>query len=234
MRTWKTFVLATAAMTAIAGSAHAAPFDPAQQGPVATNFLYGYQAGGAFTAYTAANFTPSGCLGSANVSCLTGGPSDFLGVYFASQDTPANTATLLASEVTLHPGANGELSVVRFVAPTAGSYSFTGAFRNVDAPNGNGVIFSSPGGSGTYAAGGSSSFAFTRVLSAGQFADFSIGNNGGYSFDTTGLRLTVTSAVPEPTSWALMIGGVGLVGGALRRRTSAVRASAVRSAARFA
>ena len=29
----------------------------------------------------------------------------------------------------------------------------------------------------------------------------------------------ITAAVPEPASWALMIGGFGLVGGAMRRRT---------------
>ena len=33
-----------------------------------------------------------------------------------------------------------------------------------------------------------------------------------------------TASVPEPTSWALMIGGFGLVGGALRRRGAAVTA----------
>ena len=31
------------------------------------------------------------------------------------------------------------------------------------------------------------------------------------------------AAVPEPASWALMIGGVGLVGGAMRRRRATVR-----------
>lgn len=30
---------------------------------------------------------------------------------------------------------------------------------------------------------------------------------------------TVAAAVPEPASWAMMIGGMGLVGGAMRRRT---------------
>ncbi len=30
-----------------------------------------------------------------------------------------------------------------------------------------------------------------------------------------------TSTVPEPASWAMMLGGFGLIGGALRRRTMA-------------
>ena len=33
----------------------------------------------------------------------------------------------------------------------------------------------------------------------------------------------LTSAVPEPASWGMMIGGLGMVGGALRRRKRAVR-----------
>jgi len=31
------------------------------------------------------------------------------------------------------------------------------------------------------------------------------------------------SGVPEPTSWALMLGGFGLVGGAMRRRKLSLR-----------
>lgn len=40
------------------------------------------------------------------------------------------------------------------------------------------------------------------------------GDNGG-SF-----RVTVDGAVPEPASWALMIGGLGLVGASMRRRAA--------------
>jgi len=217
MRQVTKLVAVMAAPVALAGAAHAATYDPAQQGAFAANFVYGYSVAGAFTPYTAANYTASGCLNSANVSCLRGGPSDFLGVYFASQDTAANTAALSACEVSLHPGANGELSVVRFVAPTAGSYTFTGGFRNVDAAAGNGVTYSTPDGSGVYPAGGSAAFGFTRTLAAGEFADFSIGNNGSYAYDTTGLSLSV-AGVPEPAAWATMIGGFGLVGGVARRR----------------
>jgi hypothetical protein len=34
------------------------------------------------------------------------------------------------------------------------------------------------------------------------------------------------AAVPEPASWALMIGGFGMAGGMLRRRRTAVAATA--------
>ncbi|MBY0520051.1 MAG: PEPxxWA-CTERM sorting domain-containing protein, partial [Sphingomonas sp.] len=33
-------------------------------------------------------------------------------------------------------------------------------------------------------------------------------------------NLGVTPAVPEPATWAMMIGGFGIVGGAMRRRSA--------------
>ena len=45
-----------------------------------------------------------------------------------------------------------------------------------------------------------------------------IGINPGYELESrVGFRVTLTQ-VPEPASWALMIAGFGLAGGALRRR----------------
>jgi hypothetical protein len=41
-----------------------------------------------------------------------------------------------------------------------------------------------------------------------------------------GQRLAATPAVPEPASWAMMIAGFGLVGGAMRRRVGEQRAIA--------
>jgi hypothetical protein len=41
-------------------------------------------------------------------------------------------------------------------------------------------------------------------------------------FEGGTIRLTEGGAVPEPASWAMMIAGFGLVGGVLRRRTTAV------------
>jgi len=42
---------------------------------------------------------------------------------------------------------------------------------------------------------------------------------GSGSYGTALDGITVTSAVPEPASWAMMIGGFGIAGGAMRRRT---------------
>ena len=60
----------------------------------------------------------------------------------------------------------------------------------------------------------------------GQSARFSA---NGSAFEITGFEGgTFAAAVPEPASWALMIGGFGLAGFALRRRSS------VRTTVRFA
>ena len=56
--------------------------------------------------------------------------------------------------------------------------------------------------------------------SAGNVLPDSVSGIGtsGFTYDGTGAH-ALAGAVPEPASWALMIGGLGLVGGALRRRT---------------
>lgn len=53
------------------------------------------------------------------------------------------------------------------------------------------------------------------------FYDSSIAGNATFSGDPQALRglsLAMTSAVPEPANWALMLGGLALTGVALRRR----------------
>lgn len=57
-------------------------------------------------------------------------------------------------------------------------------------------------------------------------ANSNVGVPGRLVFNVRGGVVSVPDAIPEPTSWALMIGGFGLVGGALRRR--------VRTTVRFA
>lgn len=39
---------------------------------------------------------------------------------------------------------------------------------------------------------------------------------GGDAADGAGLKLSLSSAVPEPATWAMMIAGFGLAGAALR------------------
>ena len=54
--------------------------------------------------------------------------------------------------------------------------------------------------------------------------NFNILNNRDYAFNTGQVfGLNGIAAVPEPASWAMMIGGMGVVGGTLRRRRQSVR-----------
>nr|WP_295663549.1 PEPxxWA-CTERM sorting domain-containing protein [Polymorphobacter sp.] len=59
-------------------------------------------------------------------------------------------------------------------------------------------------------------FSSTKDITSIQFHQ----SGGGFEFD----NVTLAGAVPEPASWALMLGGFGLVGSALRRRTATVAA----------
>ncbi len=65
------------------------------------------------------------------------------------------------------------------------------------------------------------SFTATGIETTLAFGNDSGGNNAGLLLDA----ISVSGAVPEPASWALMISGFGLAGAAMRRRKSAVRVS---------
>ncbi|MFM9978699.1 MAG: PEPxxWA-CTERM sorting domain-containing protein [Sphingomonadaceae bacterium] len=49
--------------------------------------------------------------------------------------------------------------------------------------------------------------------------------NGDDNHDDMIIRATVRSAVPEPTTWAMMLGGFGIVGSLMRRRNVTTRVS---------
>jgi len=54
-------------------------------------------------------------------------------------------------------------------------------------------------------------------LYSNSMTQFALDASVNGSFTTTSLG---TAAVPEPASWAMMLGGFGLVGGAMRRRSN--------------
>lgn len=223
----KTFaILAAVSGAVVATPASAASYAPVTGGaPNTTNFQFGYDTGGGFTQYGA---LIGACPRIAGTSCYlrdANNGGDFLGAYFVTSDTATQGAFLYSSDATLHPGPGAnEFSVVRFVAPNSGLFNFAGFFRGVDANGqGNGVIVTPNNGNPLVTNGGpNNAFNFNAALTAGQFVDFRVGNNGGYGFDTTGLNLLATS-VPEPSTWGMMILGFGVVGGAARYRRRSVR-----------
>lgn len=113
-------------------------------------------------------------------------------------DWSYSSVDLFAGELALHPGASGQYSIVRFTAPTTGSYyldsEFAGRDRSIGTTtdvhvlvNGSSVFDESING---YLA--SRSFAGQVNLVSGQTVDFAVGGGSdGYVGDTTALSATL-------------------------------------------
>jgi hypothetical protein len=125
-------------------------------------------------------------------------------------------------QLALHPGPNGEASVLRWTAPVgvSGLGSIQGQFLPGDAgimqvgvfENGN---WASPLWTGT----DSGAFSISVPLTAGDTIDFAV--YGGFGHGSTPLQATITAA-PEPSTFVLLgFGAVGLLGFAWRRRKTA-------------
>jgi PEP-CTERM motif len=134
-----------------------------------------------------------------------------------------STISAQSNTVNLHPGPAGELAVARWTAPTAGLYQISGNFRGNDVAgtttdvhvlhNANAIVNSAVSGFGT-----TQGFSQTVSLAAGDRIDFAVGTGGnGYFNDSTGLS-AIISAVPEPSSYAFLIAGLGVVAFIARRR----------------
>lgn len=148
---------------------------------------------------------------------------------------PYGSLTVPAYGIDMSTGiGNDPDTIVRFITPTASSYSIAGAFSWLVTNNGfsDGVvtsIYRTSGGISTILASTTlaqgepfTGFAFDLdnvLLAQGDVIDFVVSNNGNNSFDAIGLTGAITtSAVPEPAAWIAMIAGFGVVGRALRAR----------------
>ncbi len=131
-----------------------------------------------------------------------------------------------------HPDDDSDQTFIAFVAPTAGRYRFQAVFNVQDVnPSGVGInlITTTDGGLplqfATLGSIGAQnlSYSFDQVFDLEQsFAvGFGLDNGGSYFNDSTGVSLRVT-AVPEPSTWAMMIIGFGAAGSLIRRRKAAV------------
>ena len=160
---------------------------------------------------------------------------DYLpGVYKSTVGaTTFGTVIVPASSLVLHPGPNNaggsnlQSVYVAFKAATSGVYNYSAAFRVADtSPSGVGIssftisgvtsLFSLSGSSPLFSTSGSISLAANEVFG------FIVDKGSFYNNDSTAVDFTI-SAAPEPATWAMMIGGFGMAGVALRRRKPQVR-----------
>lgn len=106
-------------------------------------------------------------------------------------------------------GADNDKGTVGRAGPGINLGALVGSYNSVD--------FFLLGGTGTFAITAPGTALFGLVN------DTSNTNNGGsFSFEAT----AVQAGVPEPATWAMMIAGFGLVGGAMRRRSAFTQATA--------
>jgi hypothetical protein len=131
-----------------------------------------------------------------------------------------------------YAGTGADSAVIRFTTPDTGSYALGGQFIRLEVPNGDGAtvsVYKVSGGTATalysqlLASGpqlSSLPFNLGVSLSAGDYLDFVVSGNGTIYSDTTGVEgIIQTATIPEPATWAMTIGGFGMIGGALRRRS---------------
>jgi hypothetical protein len=128
-------------------------------------------------------------------------------------------------QISLNPGpvAGGDFAILRFTAPTAGTYGVTGQFYAGDSGSMSGYIvlagnMSSPLESFSNTTDTSIFTPLSLSMTSGETLDFVVGNGGGsFFFGNTPLIATINAAVPEPETYALMLAGLGLLGFAARR-----------------
>ena len=246
MRFLKIVALGLAAATG-GSAAGAATYDAVSDfdNPV---FTYGGGTPGAgFSAL--ANYDAVNCVGTPGLACYNTVGTAYTFPLIAKNISPSDplifyTNVLPRNELFMqsNPGSD---AIVRFTAPASGLYSFSGLFERIDNSDGYGdgstvgIVssgFSSSATLGNSRAGAVSSYTYsfsqTMRLDGGESVDFFQNANGNVYWDGTGFQLIVSSnrdrsdaapSVPEPASWAMMLGGFGLIGGAMRGRRRAVR-----------
>jgi hypothetical protein len=165
-----------------------------------------------------------------NTSCLEGGGA-LPGAYKSPTVFDHLSFTMPNDRLLIHPGQGAGIGVF-FIAPTAGTYNYDASFNIVDrSPTGVSVfgLTNASGAPTTIGTGFLNQWGQTYgltgsvALDAGEFIIMGLNAAGSFSNDSTGFNFVVTTGVPEPASWALMITGLGLAGAAIRRRAAAVR-----------
>ncbi|WP_415641376.1 PEPxxWA-CTERM sorting domain-containing protein [Sphingomonas antarctica] len=193
-------------------------------------FYYGSASGTALSDY---NVTATGGCFLPGGTCLYSSASPDGVIPGVVKGGSYSTVDYDGTTLAMHP-SNSLDTFAAFRATTAGKYAYTIKLKAIgtDSVNGVGVTdFTSVAnvatlGSRQVLPGYTSATTLSGqvVLAAGQQFGAIVDANGNYGGDTTALTFGVT-AVPEPAQWALMIGGFGFVGGAMRRRRATLVAA---------
>jgi len=145
--------------------------------------------------------------------------------------TCCGTVLIPTGVLWVHPGASTDV-IVQWTAPTTGTYDIASSFALLDNnptgilaeifKNGGSLfsqVISSPAANlGTQAYGPAVKFVQDNVsLQAGDTLSFVVNNNGLFYDDSTALTATIT-AVPEPSTWAMMVLGFAGLGFMAYRR----------------
>lgn len=189
---------------------------------------YGYSTvanPGVFVLYDTTQFLLPG-LSVWDSSALTDNPT--VSNNMTSSAISLSTATWQPYELALHPGRNAEFSIIRFTAPSSGSYDLEGSFRGIDVVGATTDVSVLLNGSSLFndelnlnGNGNTALYTSTVTMNAGDTLDFRVGDGGnGPLFDSTGLEAVVIgSSIPEPTTASLGLVALGLL--ARRRRSNA-------------
>lgn len=133
---------------------------------------------------------------------------------------PGNANSFLSAEASYNALPLGDISLSFITSTDDSNFSNFGTFTGAGSTSGT---FSLPGFSVNFLAVKAGSEFFIYQLdggSSGTFTTAGLDNNRGQARELSHLAFfgtRVTSAVPEPGTWAMMVGGFGLAGGAIRR-----------------
>lgn len=148
-----------------------------------------------------------------------GAPADF------NNPTGSTIGLLPAHTAAFHPGAGGEFSVYRFTTPNAGTYDLSAVFGAIDSGGTDVHILKNNVSFFDHAvdqsANSSVSFSSALALTAGDLIDFAVGFGANANFfnDSTSINASLSpSAVPEPSTYAMMLAGLSVLGLVVRRR----------------